>query len=76
MRMLTNEERDWLSVEDFDGEECDDTSLAMADELERCGRAEWREHPYDDDMLHSYTTEMGHKALRIDALIRSWGVAT
>lgn len=69
MRMLTAEEREWLAEDVFDGPETDE-STALGDELERVGRAKWLPHPYRPNMLHSYTTDMGLKALRIDALIR------
>lgn len=74
MRMLTEDEREWLSEEDFDNEEYTDATIELGDELQRCGRAEWRQHPFKEDWEHSYTTEWGAKALRVDAIIRGMGM--
>jgi len=75
MRMLAEEEREFLALpegEDGDLDEESDDDVALCDRLIECGRLTVRvvELDSDNDWIQYRNTEWGHKALRVDAIAR------
>jgi hypothetical protein len=72
MRMLTEKERRAFVGDIVDGYfSIDDPESETERELIRLGRGRWTANRYG--IFELMPTEMGEKALRIDALIRQWG---
>jgi hypothetical protein len=68
MRMLTEIERLIMTNQAGAGRDVTDAEEQAARELIRIGRCEWR--PYAPGEVVLTPTELGEKAIRIDAVIR------